>query len=168
MSGENEDTNVLRSLLFLALIATAAVAKEPPRVAVFDFSLINTSGAADTPEELGRLARLNTQLQNGLSANGRYVVLGVAPVRDQLANVQSIRGCNGCELDLTKQLGAQIAAYGWVQKVSNLILNINVVIEDANTGKVLKADSVDIRGDTDDSWTRGLRYLLNERLFRDD
>jgi hypothetical protein len=57
---------VLRSLLFLVLIATAAVAKEPPRVAVFDFSLINTSGAADTPEELDRLARLNTQLQTGL------------------------------------------------------------------------------------------------------
>jgi hypothetical protein len=159
---------VFRPFLFLALFATAAVAQEPPRVAVFNFSLINTSGAADTPEELARLARLNTQLQKGLSANGRYVVLGVAPVRGQLANVQSIRGCNGCELDFAKQLGAQIAAYGWVQKVSNLILNINVVIEDANTGKVLKADSVDIRGNTDDSWTRGLRYLLNERLFRDD
>jgi Protein of unknown function (DUF2380) len=103
-----------------------------------------------------------------LSANGRFVVLSVAPVRDQLAYVQSIRGCNGCELDLAKKLGARIAAYGWVQKVSNLILNINVVIEDASTGKVLKADSVDIRGNTNDSWTRGLRYLLNERLFRDD
>ncbi len=58
--------------------------------------------------------------------------------------------------------------YGWVQKVSNLILNINLVIEDAQTGKVLRADSVDIRSNTDNSWSRGLRFLLNERLFRDD
>jgi Protein of unknown function (DUF2380) len=57
------------------------------------------------------------------------------PVRDQLANVQSIRRRNGCELDLAAQLGAQIAAYGWVQKVGNLVLNVNVVIEDASNGK---------------------------------
>jgi Protein of unknown function (DUF2380) len=41
------------------------------------------------------------------------------------------------------------------------------VIEDATTGRVLHAQSVDIRGDTDESWTRGLPYLLSERMFRD-
>ena len=71
------------------------------------------------------------------------------------------------ELDLARQLGAQQVAYGWVQKVSNLILNVNLVVEDAATGKTLRADSVDIRGNTDESWTRGLRYLLNERMFRE-
>jgi len=54
-----------------------------------------------------------------------------------------------------------------VQKVSNLILNVNLVVEDVATGKTLRADSVDIRGNTDESWTRGLRYLLNERMFRE-
>jgi len=41
------------------------------------------------------------------------------------------------------------------------------VVEDAATGKTLHADSVDIRGNTDESWTRGLRYLLRERMFRE-
>ena len=54
-----------------------------------------------------------------------------------------------------------------MQKVSNLILNVNLVIEDAATGRVLHAESVDIRGNTDESWSRGLRYLLNERMFRE-
>ena len=93
--------------------------------------------------------------------------MDVAPVRDKLARVDSIRGCNGCELDLARQLGAEQVAYGWVQKVSNLILNVNLVVEDAATGKTLHAESVDIRGNTDEPWTGGLRYLLNERMFRE-
>jgi Protein of unknown function (DUF2380) len=89
-----------------------------------------------------------------------------APLQSKLS-VSSIRGCNGCELDLARQLGAQQLAYGWVQKVSNLILNINLIVEDVATGRQLRAESVDIRGNTDESWSRGLRYLLNERMFRD-
>ena len=132
---------------------------------MFDFSLTNTSPAATTPEEMARLQRLDQQLREGL--RGHFNLVDVAPVRDRLARVESIRGCNGCELDMARQLGAQQVAYGWVQKVSNLILNVNLVVEDAATGATLRADSVDIRGNTDESWTRGLRYLLNERMFRE-
>jgi hypothetical protein len=153
-------------LLALCVVAGPAMAAAPS-IAVFDFDLVNTSPAASTPEELARLHRLDGQLHEALLASGRYSLADVAPVRGRLANVASIRGCNGCELGLARELGAALAAYGWVQKVSNLILNINFVIEDATTGRVVKAESVDIRGNTDESWQRGLRYLLNERMFRE-
>jgi hypothetical protein len=39
-----------------------------------------------------------------------------------------------------------------VQKVSNLILNINLYMEDVQTGRMEFARSVDIRGNTDESW----------------
>ncbi len=86
-------------------------------------------------------------------------------MREKLQDAQSIRDCNGCELALAKALGAELAAYGWVQKVSNLILNVNLVIEEVGTGKRLQAGSVDIRGNTDESWERGLRYLVRERVL---
>jgi hypothetical protein len=41
-------------------------------------------------------------------------------------------------------VGANWAAWGTVQKVSNLILNINVYMEDAESGKMKFARSVDI------------------------
>ena len=148
-----------------ASTASPAAAQTLPELALFDFSMTNTSPAATTPEEMARLQRLDQQLRDGL--RGHFILVDVAPVRDKLARVDSIRGCNGCELDMAKQLGAQQVAYGWVQKVSNLILNVNVVVEDAATGQALRAESVDIRGNTDESWTRGLRYLLNERMFRE-
>ena len=152
----------------LALAGPAGAQDPPrpdlPRLALFDFHLNNTSLAASTPEEMARLRRLDAQLRDELGQ--RYTLVGMAPVQDKLANVDSIRGCNGCELDLARGLGAQQVAYGWVQKVSNLILNVNLVVEDAATGRTLRADSVDIRGNTDESWTRGLRYLIRERLYR--
>ena len=40
---------------------------------------------------------------------------------------------------------------GWVQKVSNLILNINIAVYDVASGRRLAGFSVDIRGDTDES-----------------
>ena len=156
--------SLLAASLLAALIAPAA-AETPPELAVFDFALTNTSLAASTPEELARLQRLDQQLRDGLRS--RFTLVDMTPVRDRLARVDSIRGCNGCELDLARQLGAQQVAYGWVQKVSNLILNVNLVVEDTATGHTLHADSVDIRGNTDESWSRGLRYLLNERMFRE-
>ena len=152
-------------VLAATLVPGAARAQPPPSLAVFAFHLINTSPAPLTAEETDRLHRLDDQLRAALAA--RYTVVDTAPVAGKLERVDSIRGCNGCELDLARELGAEQVAYGWVQKVSNLILNVNLVIEDASTGQVLHGESVDIRGNTDQSWTRGLRYLLNERMFRE-
>jgi hypothetical protein len=146
--------------------SAGAAAETKPSLAVFDFAITNTSGAATTPAETARLHALDAQMRQLLAS--RFTLIDAAPVRDKLQDVQSIRGCNGCEIDLARELGADRLAYGWVQKVSNLILNVNVVFEDVATGRTLQADSVDIRGNTDESWSRGLRYLVDERLFRND
>lgn len=146
--------------------SAGAAAETKPSLAVFDFAITNTSGAATTPAETARLHALDAQMRQLLAS--RFTLIDAAPVRDRLQDVQSIRGCNGCEIDLARELGADRLAYGWVQKVSNLILNVNVVFEDVATGRTLQADSVDIRGNTDESWSRGLRYLVDERLFRND
>jgi len=53
-------------------------------------------------------------------------------------------------------VGADWPAWGTVQKVSNLILNINVYMEDVATGNLEFVKSVDIRGNTDESWRHGL------------
>lgn len=152
------------ALAILCCISASAMA-DPASIAVFDFSLVNTSPAASTPAEMARLQRMSNDLRDMLAASGRYVPVDLGPVRDKLRDEPAIKDCNGCERDLARTLDAEFAAYGWVQKVSNLILNVNLVIEDAKTGRVIKAGSVDIRGNTDESWSRGLKYLLRERIL---
>ena len=48
-----------------------------------------------------------------------------------------------------------------VQKVSNLILNMNLYVADPQTGKQTFVKSVDMRGNTNESWSRSLKYLLD-------
>jgi Protein of unknown function (DUF2380) len=155
---------LLAAVLFLLAGATAR-AEGVPRIAVFGFQLIDTSPAPPTPEERDRTRRLGEALNEALQRSGRYEVVDTSPVRAKLAGMAEIRDCNGCERPLARELGASQAAYGWVQKVSNLILNLNLVIEDVASGRILHAGSVDIRGNTDESWFRGLKFLLEEHVF---
>jgi len=153
-------------LLALFLWAMPGIAAGPPRIAVFDFELMNTSPAPSTAEELARTRRLGEQLRAALQNSGKYQVVDIGPVRAEAEKNGSLRNCNGCELPLARRVGAALVAYGWVQKVSNLILNINLVIEDVAAEKTVKAGSVDIRGNTDESWSRGLKYLLEEHILQ--
>jgi hypothetical protein len=52
-----------------------------------------------------------------------------------------------------------------VQKVSALILNINIFVRDTHSGRLIASMSVDLRGNTDESWSRALSYLLRNRLL---
>jgi hypothetical protein len=72
-----------------------------------------------------------------------------------------MNACNGCELQVGRKLGVERVAVCWVQKISNLILNINLRVEDVATGKPVFQRSVDIRGTTELSWQRGVKSLVD-------
>ena len=81
-------------------------------------------------------------------------------IADQKA-LQNLRNCNGCEIDIGRALDADVIIIGWVQKVSNLILNVNIEVKDVATGKTLYTKSVDLRSNSDQSWLRGIRYMVD-------
>ena len=57
-------------------------------------------------------------------------------LRDKIASAAEITNCNGCERDFALEAGADCAAWGTVQKVSNLILNINASPAGSPSSKV--------------------------------
>jgi hypothetical protein len=154
-------------MMWLCLTATAAIAKPPSPTATFDFGFDDTSLQGEMQgaraDEHQRLDALNAQLRDMLVKSGCCSIVDIGRVAKR-AHDLNMRTCNGCDVDLAREVGARISVTGWVQKVSNLILNINVVARDVTSGKVIEAGSVDIRGNTDESWSRGLSYLLRERL----
>ena len=157
-------------ILAITLLATAAPSfaadAKVPRVAFFGFSLINTSLEPTTPDEERRLRMLDDLLREKLEASGRFKIVPIPPdLQREIAQGPEIRNCNGCERDYAKRAGADWAAWGTVQKVSNLILNINLYMEDARSGEMQFAKSVDIRGNTDESWRHGLDYMLRHNLL---
>src|SRR5947209_4806219 len=141
---------MLARLLFLSCLVAASGAVAEPRVAVFDFELIDTSLEGEmkgtSAEEKARLAKLAPMLREKLAASNRYIVVDVAPVLEH-AHAQNLQACGGCDATLAQEAGADIAVTGTVQKVSNLILNLNIYLRNAKDDRLLQAMSADIRGD---------------------
>jgi hypothetical protein len=153
-----------RLLAALAVILMPLAAEAGERLALFPLEFVNTSLEPTRPDETARLALVADLARERFAAAGLEIV-GTGPVQAELAGIAPLRGCNGCELGLGQKLGAAFAALGWVQKVSNLILNINLQVRDVATGRLVAAGSVDIRGNTDESWRRGMRYLLDRSIL---
>ncbi len=145
--------------------------------AIFPFSMDDTSlqGSEEglPAAERERLKKLDAILVQMLTDTGKFTPVDTSKVPpDQLAAIQAasaqlkVWDCNGCDVDEARKLDAQVSVAAWVQKVSRLILNVNVTIRDVADSRLLYGGSVDIRGDTDESWTRGLRYLIKDRMFQ--
>ncbi len=154
---------------FWPTLSRAAEDAAKTRVAFFGFHLINTSLEPTTADEGRRLLMLDAAFTERLQRSGRFQMAAIPPgMQDELKASAEIGDCNGCERGFAKRLDAELACWGTVQKVSNLILNINAYMEDVETGKMRFAKSVDIRGNTDESWRRGLDYLFHEHLLGPD
>jgi uncharacterized protein DUF2380 len=158
----------LISGLLLGWIASAqaAAGERGARMAFFGFRLINTSLEPTTAAEDARIRELDELFREKVGSSRRYMLVTVAPeMQQEIAAGPGIDGCNGCERELARKARAELAAWGTVQKVSNLILNINVYLRDVGTGTMTFARSVDIRGNNDVAWRRGLDYLLRNYLL---
>jgi hypothetical protein len=125
-------------LLFLLAWAFNATAVGGPKALVLaEFELIDemgefTSDAQHRDDERRRVLA-GDELRNEFERRGLYRIQPAAPW----------------------------SARCWVQKVSNLILNLNIEVRDTATDQVVYRTSVDIRGNTDESWLRGVRRLVD-------
>ena len=162
---------MLIAALALPALVSMAGGATPARIAVFDLELVDSSLQGEMagldPADQARLRLVQEELQERLQQSGRFELVDTAPVADQVAVAGRLWSCNGCEVSIARRLDADLALVGWVQKVSNLILNLNVVIRDTSTREQVFASSVDIRGNTDESWLHGIRYLLDNRLLKE-
>lgn len=145
-------------------------AADPPlkTLLMLDFEIIDQTGdTSAVPAQNARLEMISKQLQQEFSEKQFYAVLDRAPVQAMIDEQRSrfkLYDCNGCELDIAKAVNADRVLTAWVQKVSNLILNINIEIKDVRSGETVLMKSVDIRGNTDQSWTRGINHMVRSMV----
>ena len=164
----------MRLIAFLLLLATPAAALEPLKqgaeVAFFGIHFIDTStegayfGARE--DEAARIDMLQEVVADRFEAEG-FDFVDLAPVAEELDRTTNPADCNGCDLRMAEELGADYALVGEVQKVSNLILSMNLVMRDVERQGAIRALAVDIRSNTDNSWQRGMRYILNRHFFEE-
>jgi hypothetical protein len=162
------------SVLVSCLLGGHAAAAE--KIAVFDFEIIRSNVIPGVPEnreaEEQRLRMIGERLRDHLAKSGKFELVDLGPVAGKAA-AASLRACGNCADTFAGEIGATYAFTGTVQKVSELILNINVYVHEAATSQPIAASSVDLRGNTDEAWRRGIDYLYKnvlspklEKLFK--
>lgn len=153
---------------FAIAAATSPAMAASKTVAFLGVHLQNDNEMYEPTSNAERTRMANTEMEfvKALDDSGSYKVLPTPhEVRARIEAGQTIGDCGGCELDFGKEIGGDVVAWINVQKVSNLILNMNVFMADAATGKRIFAHSVDIRGNTDETWARSLAYLVKNYIL---
>jgi hypothetical protein len=140
---------------------------EPVSIAVLNCGLIDDNAAyndADTNRaQAARIEMVSNAVRAQLDASQRYHVADNSRASGLIARLgatQDLTTCDDCARQVGHALGVEQVGVCWVQKVSNLILNLNLRVEDVASGKTLFQRSVDIRGNTDLSWRRGASALV--------
>lgn len=173
--GPRRTSCILRNVaLCLAVVTAGSQAMAAPRsIAVIDCTLIDDNASyndADTNRtQQARISLISDDLRARLRDRQLFRVVDNAPASamiTQLTAAQNMNACNGCERQVGRKLGVERVGVCWVQKVSNLIININLRVEEMESGKTVFERSVDIRGNTDLSWRRGVKALV-DRLADD-
>jgi hypothetical protein len=153
-------------LLFLATPLTARSA----RTAILDIELLDMSQeagdrSAAAADQNRRLGLATDELRRLLVESGQIAPVDLAPAAAGIRDKSPVFKCNGCIEEIGQALGAELVVSGYVQKTSNLILSFVLTVTDVRTGKVVRGAQVDIRGNTDETWLRGIRWMVKNRLL---
>jgi hypothetical protein len=162
-------------LVLVAVFTTSLGAAEPgPRtLLVLPFEMVDTSLQGEMNHgplaaDVARLQRTEQVVRRALAARDEFDLVEREPIAAQIEYAQQsyryLYACNGCEIDLGQAAGAELVLTGWVQKVSNLIININATLYDVERGEAIGGASVDMRGNTDSTWRAAALYLVNHSL----
>ncbi len=167
------DRIVALALVFLLLPAAAAHAGQ--KAIIFPFDLIDQQQQFEIglmpkgidPEEKRRLGLITDELTKLIKKSGRYDVVDPAPIAAEIEEKAPMYKCNGCEDDLAKKVGADVAFVGVVRKASDVLFTVSVFIRDIAKERVTKQASSEIYGNTDAMWLRAVRYIVDRRLFQE-
>ncbi len=168
--------NLLSSLVAVAVMmivfipapthAEQTAANGKQTIAFFGFRFINSSSMPPSEGEPNRIKLLDTSVKEKLTASGHFSVLPVSDeILAEIAKEQHFGECQ-CEAEFGKRVGAKLMGWGTVEKISDVLLTINLYIADVDTNQFKFVKNVNIRDNDDASWLRGLRWLL--RYYLDD
>jgi hypothetical protein len=159
--------------LAIVLLPLAAQAKQ--KAVIYPFDLIDQQQQFEIgimpkgidPEEKRRLGLITEELTKLIKESGRYEVVDSAPIAAEIEEKSPMYKCNGCEDDLAKKVGADVAFVGTVRKASDVLFTVSIYIRDISKERVAKQGSSEIYGNTDAMWLRAVNYIVDRRLFKE-
>jgi hypothetical protein len=154
----------LIALLIVLLIPAMPAYAAATRAAVFEFELQDTSGEQNTPSHAERIRTTTEALRRKLAETGKYEIVDLSADSERIGKLGFQRSCVTCFVDIARERGAEVAVFGTVNKISTLILSMEIKVLSVETGKEIVRGVADIRGDNDRAWLRGMEWLVQHRI----
>lgn len=136
------------------------------KLLVLDLELIGDLGGPELERTHAiRLRKVSDQLRSELAQSPAYEVVdatAAAEMIERLRGTQYLHKCNGCEIDIALELGADQVMVAWIHRVSQLILSLTYEIREVPNGRALRRKSFDFRGDNDTGWSRAVSYMVRD------
>ncbi len=163
---------LLITLGALAAAVTSAAAGQ--RAAVFPFVLTEPVNEEDffvgkkstSPEELARVKLVYDEFAKLIVADGTYEAVDLTPMAAEIEAKMPVNECNGCEIDLAKKSGAEVAFIVLIEKASATVLNLSVSEVDVAKQRIKRNMMAVIQGNTDDAWLGGVRWIVKNRVLK--
>ncbi len=161
------------ALVMAALVSLSATAEAGPKLLLFPIEMSIPRTEMDffapvvgpSPAEQERLKKANAELAKLIEADGRYDLVDIAPFTADIEAAQPISECNGCEIRIGTEAGADLMMVSVLNKISETHLSLTVSLVDVAKKGVVSNSSVLIQGNTDESWQHGVRWLARNRLL---
>jgi Protein of unknown function (DUF2380) len=153
------------SSLALAMLITAGLAcaegerTAPILIAVVDFDYVDTSGEVrdQRVEHETRLQAFMRAIRDDLGRSGQYRVVPLVCTQAPCPTEGSAQLMKDA-----RSSGARLLLYGGIHKESTLIQWMKVEAVEIENGQHLFSRLMTFRGDTDESWTRSERFLIQQ------
>ena len=162
---------MLRILVVLLLLPLTFLspALANTKIAVLPFDIRDAAMEGDPfalpkEEDLARLRLVADELKALMTASGQYRVVDLAAYASEIEKASPFYKCDGCEMEIARPAGADLALTGFVDKVTDALMSLQIFVRDVATGEMRQTMSAEIRGNTDESWLHGIRYLWKNRL----
>ncbi|WP_235045592.1 DUF2380 domain-containing protein [Methylophaga lonarensis] len=77
-------------------------------------------------------------------------------------SIFNLQQCNGCELELARQLETRFVVVPWLFRMSILVQTMYIEVRDAEQDKVITHIGRNFRGNTDDAWQHAVDSLIRD------
>lgn len=155
-------------LILFSSAAGYAELRRPIKLAVFDLELDDFSAggliAGESAIETARLRRMTELARQMLAQSGLFELVDVSSSTNEMVKAHWLRKCNGCDRDIARDLGAEMSFVGFFRKISVMEQYLEFRIRDVRTDELVNISQTDLRGETDESWSRALVWLIKHRL----
>ena len=167
---ERAEEFISRDLLEAAAPLAGLSGPSPtPKLAVFDFELLDVSGGAllvpESAEDLEQLRLASEEARRLISQSGRYALVDIGAADAEEVKARKLSECDGCDAAVAAKLGADQSLVGIVTRVTRTDYAVTYKLRDAHSGKLIGVEQTDLRSGANDSWPRGAAWLIENKLL---